>query len=105
MNENEALGKSLQGIFGVTLQQDLTKAEIIDRLEAAITRLLQGRPDDFFQLMYRLDIPERLLQPSALDASDFVRQLAEAIYNRQLQKIQSRKVNPPPASDDEDLKW
>ena len=94
-----------------TLQQELalddnlvTEAELLQQLELRVSQLLSSNAETFFQLMYRLDIPEKAMNEALLQA-DVPGALARLIYQRQLQKIQSRRQYKTDDNTDTDLRW
>lgn len=96
----EALAKE----WGLVLTENVSEEHLMAALEARISALLSGSSEDFFQMMYRLDIDEQKLR-DAFAAADVPAALAWLVWARQLQKIRSRACYPgaPPA--DDELKW
>jgi len=107
VNEQEQVLQGLQKEWDITLPETVSEAEILAQLEQRVTEILQRGPDDFFQLMYRLDIAEKKLNDAMYASETPAAAIARLIYNRQLQKIQVRAAfkQSQPAGDDEDLKW
>ncbi|RYE23922.1 MAG: hypothetical protein EOP51_09065 [Sphingobacteriales bacterium] len=97
---HETLSKQLDLQLPETISEEELLRVLADRLSIIISR----SPDDFFQLMYRLDIPEIAIQ-QALAGSSIASELALLVYRRQLQKIQSRAKFGRDQSDDPDLQW
>ncbi len=95
-----ALAKEWQ----LTLPEDLSEAQILVMLEARIAILLTGSSEDFFQMMYRLDIDEQKLG-AAMREADVPAELAGLVWERQLQRIRSKARYSPPPPDDYELKW
>ncbi len=85
---------------------DMLSEEVILKLLAdRIVTILERGPETFFQLMYRLDISEKKLN-AVLRDDDVAAKIARLIYDRQIQKIQSRLANRKTSeSDDPELKW
>ncbi|MEO6834199.1 MAG: hypothetical protein ABI378_15905 [Chitinophagaceae bacterium] len=81
-----------------------SKEEIIAALAARVEFLIANDFMGFIQLMYRLDVSEKHLEP-ALDAEDTGFQVANLIWDRQVQKSILRKMTPPPKGGDEELLW
>ena len=77
---------------------------LLQELIWAVSRLLEKEPERFFQIMYRLDIPEAKLKEALNDRISGIDKVAALIFERQLQKFVSRKT-PPTYPDDEELKW
>jgi len=83
----------------------LSEEAILKLLADRIVVILERGPETFFQLMYRLDISERKLN-AVLDDDDVAMKVARLIYDRQLQKIQSRQEHSSTNSnDDPELRW
>jgi hypothetical protein len=105
--------KELQHIIAERLQQDwelqlpdlVSEEALLELLAVKVSRLIEKDPEAFFQLMYRLDIPEKKLNLILFD-QDAVFKIARMIYDRQLQKIQSRKQGRNNSeSIDKELEW
>jgi hypothetical protein len=92
MASNEELNKALQTDWELQLPETVSKEEILQQLANKIVTLIERNPEHFFQLMYRLDVPEAKLD-AALKTEDAAHSIAELVYNRQLQKIESRQQN------------
>jgi len=108
MNNNEIreTAIALQQEWGMQLPDNISEEEILRLLAERVVVLLQMGADNFYQLMYRLDISEKKLS-AVLGAEDVPVKIARLIYDRQLQKIQSRKDNKQSGTWDEDpeLRW
>lgn len=96
---------ALQQSWDITLPDVISEQEIIKQLTQRVVRLLEGDAESFFQLMYRLDISEKKLT-GVLDDENVAEKIAYLIYERQIQKIISRKEHKvSPQKGDEDLQW
>ena len=96
-----ALGRD----WDLKLPDTLSEEAILKLLADRIVTVLERGPETFFQLMYRLDISEKKLNAILLE-DDVAMKIARLIYDRQLQKIQSRLINKMKReSDDPELKW
>jgi len=96
---------ALKRDWDLQLPETLSEEAILKMLADKVVQILERGPETFFQLMYRLDISEKKLN-SVLDDDNVAEKIARLIYDRQLQKIQSRldhKVKKE--SDDPELKW
>lgn len=82
----------------------ITKEQVLNALALRVSKLLTGSSETFFQMMYRLDIGETKLA-HALTEADPPAAIALLIWDRQLQKIQSRACYSPPGTPDDELKW
>ncbi len=84
---------------------EVTEDAILRQLADRVVLILERGPETFFQLMYRLDISEKKLG-AVMQGDDVAMKIARLIYDRQLQKIQSRMANRKAAdNDDPELKW
>jgi hypothetical protein len=84
---------------------NMPEEELLRLLADKVATIMKSGPEPFFQLMYRLDIPEKKLTTILFEA-DAPQQVARLIYERQLQKMKSRQEHKPNTSaEDEDLKW
>lgn len=88
--ELSELVKTLRDTWELDIQDTFSEEEIILQLGRKLSRLLERNPEEFFQLLYRIDIPEHKLN-SVLQQTDALEILAKMIYDRQLEKIQSRQ--------------
>ncbi len=91
--------------WGLLLPDTLSEEAILKLLADRIVTILERGPETFFQLMYRLDISEKKLN-AVMQDEDVAAKIARLIYDRQLQKIQSRVANRKTSeNDDPELKW
>lgn len=67
-----------------------TEQMIMDILRQKVSELLQKDAESFFQLMYRLDIPEAKVTAALQDKDFAIDKLAHLIYTRQMEKASSR---------------
>jgi len=96
---------AFQKEWGIALPEIISEGTILQALEQAVVSQLQKRPESFFQLMYRLDISEQKVN-AAMQTDNAPARIARLIYDRQLQKIQSRQqYKTDNEEDDEELKW
>jgi len=96
---------ALKQDWDLQLPDTLSEEAILKLLADRIVKVLERGPETFFQLMYRLDISEKKLN-AVLQDDDVAHKIARLIYDRQLQKIQSRLANRKTSeSDDPELKW
>ena len=103
---NEEAASLLQHDWQIQVPDVVTKEAIIAALSQRIALLLERGTETFFQLMYRLDIPERKLQ-AVMQDSDAIEKIAALVYDRQVQKIISRQQYKQQQwnGDEDDLKW
>src|SRR4051812_36891481 len=91
--------------WDIQLPDTLSEEAILKLLADRVVTILERGPETFFQLMYRIDISEKKLN-AVLQEADVAHQVARLIYNRQLQKIQSRLANKATRKSDEpELEW
>jgi len=95
---------ALQQDWDLQLPDVISEEIILSKLTDRVVRLLERGPDEFFQLMYRLDISEKKLNGVMLHA-DVAASIARLIYDRQVQKIISRQVYGKTHTTDPDLQW
>lgn len=95
----------LQNDWELVLPGLLTEEALLQLLANRIVTIMERGSEQFFQLMYRLDISEKKVN-AAIAGDNVPQQLARLIYDRQLQKIQSRLNNTPGVKDiDPELEW
>ncbi|MBW7914000.1 MAG: hypothetical protein H3C54_09975 [Taibaiella sp.] len=105
--EQSALAASLKEKLDVEIPDGFSEEEVKFMLEKRLGQLLERNPEEFFQMLYRIDIPERSLQ-DVLQQPDALATLADIVYQRQLQKVKTRlfyKGNQQAQPGDDELKW
>lgn len=104
--EYSELLASFKEKFELEAPEVISEQEILRALEIRIGQLLERNPEEFFQMLYMIDIPEQKLQ-AVLKEEDPLASLARLVYNRQLQKVKSRLYyrTVTPKDVDDDLKW
>ena len=96
---------ALKRDWDLQLPETLSEEAILKLLADRVVLILERGSETFFQLMYRLDISEKKLN-AVLNDDNVAYKIARLIYDRQLQKIQSRLDNKVKKdSDDPELKW
>lgn len=101
------LKKSFKDSFELNTPETVSEEELLMLLERRLGILLERNLEEFFQMLYRIDIPENQLH-EVLQDSDALSALAKMVYNRQLQKVKSRlkyKASVNNSDIDADLKW
>jgi hypothetical protein len=102
---NDDINRLLRRELGLDLPEFVPEEEIIAQLAKKVEILLRSGQGAFFQLMYRLDVAERDLS-AVLDDAEAPHKIARLVYDRQLEKIESRKrYKPGSKSGDKDLEW
>lgn len=105
VSKQQELIQLLQTDWGLQLPDLVSEEEILLQLEKKVLQLADSNPEAFFQLMYRLDIPEQKVK-AVLFEEDAASQIARLIYKRQLQKIEARKLFRQHDEEiDNELKW
>ena len=97
----------LNNTLDAEIPDKVSEQEILQLLEKRVSVLIERNVEEFFQLMYRLDISERKLA-DVLRSEDAISGIAKLIYDRQLEKIQSRlqhKAGNRGVEEDEELTW
>lgn len=96
---------ALRDDWDLVLPPTLSEEAILKLLADRVVLLIERGPDAFYQLMYRLDISEKKLN-AILGDEHMAAKIAWLIYERQLQKIESRRKNKSERTDtDQELKW
>lgn len=97
------MSQSLSEIIANIGDGKIEKERIVQALSFAVRDWLDYRTEELFSKLYRLDVRESDIK-LALGSENIAHALATLIYNRQEEKIISRKNNPPNRAP-EDLKW
>ncbi len=94
-----------QNDWELQIPETFTENELLELLVAKISMLIERQPETFFQLMYRLDIPEKKLN-AVLGNMDTIDKIARLVYERQLEKARSRQQHRSTGGDiDKNLQW
>lgn len=105
MNEQAQAIEQLQQEWGIVTQDMVSEEELLQLLAQKIVALIERNPEEFFQLMYRLDIEEQKLN-RALHEQDIAQNIAKIIYDRQLMKMRTRQLfKQASTEEDSDLMW
>ena len=91
-NYIQQTAEALQQQWDIQLPNIISEENILKQLTNRVIYFLEKGPESFFQLMYRLDISEKKLN-GVMNEEDVAAKIARLIYDRQLQKIQSRQTN------------
>jgi hypothetical protein len=104
MNTEQEVNSVLAHSFELELPDTVSKEKIIEVLSWRVEKLLAGNPDQLFSMLYRLDISEAKIKAAMFNEDLFTKNIAVLIYERQLEKIISRKhfTAAPP---EDDLAW
>ncbi len=91
--------------WGLVAPDRLSEEALLKLLADRVVDYLEKGPDAFYQLMYRIDISEKKLN-SIIGDKDVAHKIARLIYDRQVQKLQSRRAHKAQRTDDDpELKW
>ena len=105
MDQKQEVATELAKDWALMIPENVTEEAILQLLADRVVTLIERSPEEFFQLMYRLDVSEKKLN-SVLQEADVAQQIARLIYNRQLQKIESRALyRSQNDGEDPDMKW
>ncbi|HTN18340.1 MAG TPA: hypothetical protein VL092_11700 [Chitinophagaceae bacterium] len=103
-NDQQALVRQLPDDLRFGEEPYLSEAEFLDRLAAKVSYMLQYNNGVFFQLLYKMDVLEPKLR-IAMQTENVPMAIARLILERQLEKLEARKANPPTTAEDRDLEW
>lgn len=104
-NTLQEVALALKEDWDVTIPDSLSEEAILKLLAERVVAYIEKGPDAFYRLMYRIDVSEKKLN-AVLNDEHVADKIARLIYDRQLQKIQSRKeYKSPPVDTDDELKW
>lgn len=105
MNEQAQAIEQLQQEWGIVAPDVVSEEELLQLLAQKIVALIERSPEEFFQLMYRLDIEEQKLN-RALHEQDIAQNIAKIIYDRQLMKMRTRQLYKQAGTEEDgDLMW
>jgi len=106
MNTTDAqlLAEALSGDFDLAVNDLVSREKIIAALTWRVDQLIAGNPDQLFSMLYRLDISERKIKEAMATDDHVTKKIAVLIYERQLEKIISRRQFKSDAPED-DLAW
>ncbi len=104
----DSLKKSLQKELSISFDEDLSVAELTDKLSAHITYLINHDFEQLVRVLYRIDVSESKLKDILKKEKDgdAGKIIAQLIIERQLQKIKNRQhFKPTDNTTDEEEKW
>jgi hypothetical protein len=102
---SKSIARHFQDNWELQIPETFTESELLELLAAKISMLIERQPETFFQLMYRLDIPEKKLN-AVLGNMDAIDKIARLVYERQLEKARSRQQYRDENPDiDKNLQW
>lgn len=106
LNEKEqrSLVQHLPEDLQLSAEGYLSEEDLLQALARKVAWMLQYNRDVFFQLMYRMDIPESRLLP-AMEGDEVACRVARLIYERELEKVLARRKFGTNGPVDQDLAW
>lgn len=103
--DQQQLLELLRSDWDLQFTGTVSEDDILKLLEQRILQVADKSPEAFFQLMYRLDVPEDKVR-NVLFKPEAPMEIAKLVYKRQLQKVEARKWFKTDDSEaDSDLKW
>lgn len=90
--------------LGLSDDSLVSEAQIIAALHQRMAYLILYNTDQLFSMLYRLDISEKKIKLAMQQDGDIAHHLAVLIFERQIEKIISRKNNRPQPPE-KDLEW
>jgi len=108
--ETQALLQQLNESGELQLRPVVTIEELVAVLAQRVATMIQNEPDLLFQLLYRIDVKESLVQEALANPEfspdDAAKAIARLIIERQWQKIESRRKYPQdPHDGDGEERW
>jgi hypothetical protein len=101
---DQELNSILAHAFDLEIAETVSKEKIIEVLSWRVEKLLAANPDQLFSMLYRLDISEAKIKAAMFNEDVFAKNIAVLIYERQLEKMISRKRFAGEKPED-DLAW
>jgi fatty acid-binding protein DegV len=103
--QSAQLAQEIAKQYELVLPETVDEEMLLKVLEQKVVEWIQSGAEEFFQMLYRLDISEKKIK-EVLYHEDIAKQIAKLIYERQIQKYNSRLVNKTNAEEkDKDLLW
>lgn len=104
MTPEQELQTTISQSFDLDINDLISREKIIIALTWRVDQLIAANPDQLFSMLYRLDISERKIKEAMATDHDVTKKIAVLIYERQLEKIVSRRHFKSAAPED-DLAW
>ncbi len=102
--EQKALIRQFPGDLCPDETSFISEEDLLRALEVKVAYMLQYNNGVFFQLLYKMDVLEPRLK-IAMQEENVPLAIAKLILERQLEKLETRKANPPTTPDDKELEW
>ena len=94
---------SLDFIPNELAKNDEAEAEIVEMIRSRVAEMLDANPELLFSYMYRLDVEEHKLDMALkMGGADMDRHLAKLIWERQVQRLKTKKAYGQPLDIDPD---
>lgn len=99
------LKEGLAKCFELSSENLVSKQCVLEALSIRIGQLITGNPEQLFSLLYRLDISEQKIKKVLNEGNEIPFQLANLVYERQLEKVAWRKHFKDQQQPDDELSW
>ena len=86
----ELLGTQINRELELTQDSYEDKEQLLKLIETRVAQLLDSEPGLLFSYLYRLDVSEQDVRKVLHSSEDKVTQFALLIYNRQLQRMETK---------------
>lgn len=93
MEESKELSEAISSRFEISIKENYTLDDLKKALAVRILSLLDSNVERLLSMLYRVDLSQKKLDEIFRNESkeEIADQIAEAVVDRQLQKIQTRK--------------
>lgn len=99
------LAQEIAKQYELVLPETVDEEKLLLLLEQKVIAWIQSGAEEFFQMLYRLDISEKKIK-EVLHNEDIAKRIAQLIYERQIQKYNSRLNNKTTTEEqDKELLW
>ena len=103
--QSAQLAREIAKQYELVLPETVDEEMLLKILEQKVIEWIQSGAEEFFQMLYRLDISEKKIK-EVLHNEDIAKRIAQLIYERQIQKYNSRINNKTTTEEkDKDLLW
>ena len=103
--QSAQLAQEIAKQYELVLPETVDEEMLLKVLEQKVVEWIQSGAEEFFQMLYRLDISEKKIK-EVLHHEDIAKQIAKLIYERQIQKYNSRLHNKTTTEEqDKELLW
>ena len=103
--QSAQLAQEIAKQYELVLPETVDEEMLLKILEQKVIEWIQSGAEEFFQMLYRLDISEKKIK-EVLHNEDIAKRIAQLIYERKIQKYNSRINNKTTTEEkDKDLLW